>query len=137
MKKRSPRTAAGWKPNLATCWVTWVSVGFGIDIWCLFDKGRPAPVGLVWGIAHGGKKQSFHVYGSYVHEWARRQGVRTRINQAIFEHYDVIVTGGGSKDGGEAFLKAAGYKSHPATGQWFLERPKKDIPARRSPRSLR
>src|SRR5207237_874484 len=79
-----------WKPDIKGAWVTWAAIGFGQMIYVLYVPNHTSPIGFVWG--HGDETRCFEVYGSFVEPWARRNGVRTRINQTIFEHADVIVT---------------------------------------------
>jgi len=116
-----------WKPEIEKAWVTWVSIGFGQMLYACYVPNNPFPIGFAWGSAanHDGKYSSFHVAGSFVPTWARRRGVRTRINQAIFEHHYLITTVSGSKDGGLKFLKAAGYRYSKQTGLWYLRRPRR------------
>jgi hypothetical protein len=61
---------------------------------------------MVWGISLG---RAFCVFHAYTPEWARRQGVRTKINEAIFKDYDVVETGESTKEG-KSFMRATGYK---------------------------
>ena len=111
-----------WKPEMANAWVTWVRIGFGQLIYLLYVHNHTLPIGLVWGYAEG---KRFIVGGSFVQPFARRQGVRTRINDAIFEHLSVISTSAGSKEGGRAFLKARGYRFDKRMKCFFLQRPKR------------
>jgi hypothetical protein len=118
-RKRQPK----WKPDVSKAWVTWTPVGFGVMLWMLFVPDFVAPVGLVWGTQHGGKRKlTFNTYYSFVLPGARRCGVRTRINQEILKTYDLIVTGSGTKQGGMAFIKAAGYRYNKELDVWSLQR---------------
>ncbi len=119
-----PRPAkTSFKFDPATAWVDWGEVGFGVWLYTCWAKGSYAPVGLVWGITLGSDagKSTFVVYGSFVPPWARRQGVRTFINEAILKHTDVIASSHGTKEGA-AFMKAAGYTTDRDTGLYKLVR---------------
>lgn len=85
-----------------------VDTPFGQSMYICYVPAYFAPVGFVWGI--GDSRRVFEVAGSYTEPWARRHGVRTRINEAIFRDYLVIRTNYGSPEGGGAFMKAQGYK---------------------------
>lgn len=114
---------SAWKPDVKNAWVSFVRIGFGQLLYFCFVPNFAGPVGFVWGIGHGaGKTSRFEVYGSYVIPSARRNGVRTRLNTAIHEHFRCITTMSGSREGGLAFLKSQGYKFDPRTTTWFLER---------------
>lgn len=110
------------KIDLEGSWVTWATIGFGLRIYCLFTPDSPAPKGFCWGYALGGKKTKFLVHGSYVIPWARRSGVRTRINEQILRHCPVIQTFSGSRQGGAAFMRARGYRYSAAQDTWSLVR---------------
>lgn len=110
-----------WKPEMSGAWVTYGKIGFGQMIYVLYVPNHTVPIGLVWGEPHA---ERFNVAGSFVQPWARRNGVRTKINAAIFEHYKAIVTASGSKDGGLAFMKASGYQHNRDLDLWSLTRPK-------------
>lgn len=106
--------------SIKDSWVTWTRIGHGVVIYALIASDFPCPIGLVWGIPQGGRKKLFQVYHSYTLPNARRQGVRTKINEAILQTFDAIVTGDGSKDGGSAFMAKSGYKRIDAIGEWYL-----------------
>lgn len=119
--RHKPRNVPAVSHNGA--WCTSTTIGFGITLYAYFVREAATPAGFVWGIGHAagqGRKSRFEVLGSFVCEWARRQGVRTAINKAIGEHYDVITTQNGSADGGLAFLRASGYVLDPVSGVWAL-----------------
>jgi hypothetical protein len=121
-----PSKKQEWTFNKERAWVTWVVIGFGISVYALFVPDQTTPIGLVWGETYRTEKKSiFHNHGSFVQPWARRQGVRTKLNEEILKQFDVIETGQGSKEGGLAFLKASGYKQSKVTGAWQLTRKKK------------
>jgi len=111
-----------WVPDLAHAWITWVTIGFAQTMYVLYVPNAQSPVGLVWGWARGDR---FEVAGSFVPVWARRFGVRSRINEQIFLHFKVISTRDGSKEGGARFLKAAGYKRSQDIQGFCLHRPRK------------
>lgn len=108
-------------------WVTWCMLRNGItQIYCMPEEWV-IPVGFVWGLHIGGGntgKLRFDVYDSYVPEKFRRQGIRSRINRAIFEELEceVITTHDGSDAGGLAFLKHWHYHLDPSSGIWCLTR---------------
>lgn len=108
------------KPDMKNAYVTWSQYGTGQLMYVLFVTTFIAPIGFVWGWPEG---NSFMVAGSYVLPTQRRCGVRTRINKIIFEHYEVIRTIEGSKEGGLAFMKASGYRYHAPSKTWYLKRP--------------
>lgn len=89
----------------------------------------PAPIGIVW-YAAAHTRRTFMVISSYVDPRWRRRGVRTRLNAAIFEGYSpevvdrIVTTHGTKKEGGEAFMKATGYRfvPDPFGGSWVLTR---------------
>jgi len=112
--------ATKWKPKMDGAWVSYVAIGFGQMMWFCYVPNCIAPIGFVWGWATG---KGFHVAGSFVQPWARRNGVRSRINDAIFQHYRVISTSSGSKEGGKQFLKAKKYKRNELLDLFYLERP--------------
>jgi hypothetical protein len=112
--------------DLHRCWVDRSTIGFGFTLYTLFARQVLCPAGFVWGnfTARDGKGTAFEVSGSYVPEWARRCGVRTRINEEIFKSADVIVTPAGTEDG-KKFMRAAGYRRDPVSGFWRVPKPKR------------
>jgi hypothetical protein len=124
MKRPRPK-AKKWKPELEHAFVTWAAIDRGQIIYILYVPNHMAPLGFVWGWISGeGRESTFETYGSFVSAWARRFGVRTRINRTIFEHVSTITTKHGSSDGGLAFLKAAGYKRDSNVHCWYLKKAK-------------
>ena len=101
-------------------WVTWAQIGIGQLIYALYVPNHTAPIGFVWGHSQG---EQFCTSGSFVQPWARRFGVRSRINNEIFTHFAVITTVSGSKEGGKQFLKASGYRWSKPMRCFYLERP--------------
>lgn len=105
--------------------LTVVEIREGLYLLSLFTRGRSSPVGSVWvsgmGKNAGGKYVCF-IENSYVIEPERRQGVRTAINDFLFDVWgvDTIVTWTGSKRGGKAFLEASGFVIEPLTGMFVL-----------------
>jgi hypothetical protein len=117
-----------WKPEIEKAWVPWISIGFGQTLYACYVPNNAFPVGLVWGQGtNHGKYSSFEVAGLFVPAWVRRHGVRTRINEELLKHYELITTVGGSKDGGLKFLKATGYRYTKNTGLWYLRRPRRKV----------
>jgi hypothetical protein len=110
------------KFDMKKAWVTWAAIGFGIVIYALFEPQAHSPIGFVWGHMGKGNKTVFTVLGSFVPVWARRQGVRTRINDEILKQADVIRSAHGSPDGA-AFMRATGYKFSPEIDLWWKCRP--------------
>lgn len=106
------------------CWVYWSNIGGHLFYVC-FSPVASCPIGLVWGISkaagNAGKTQ-FEVAFSYVLPQFRRQGVRTKLNEQILEHWDVIVSQDGTDEGGKAFMQATGYKLNKTIGAWYLTR---------------
>jgi len=97
-----------WKPNLSTCWFDRYTIGFGVWLYCCFDRSYPSPIGLVWGIPMGDR---FEVFGSHTVTCARRRGVRTAINREIFRAFRVISSSlTASTKEGTAFMKSQGYR---------------------------
>jgi hypothetical protein len=105
--------------DLSNSWTDCTVVGFGITQYTLFCRAYPMPLGFVWGFAFGGKRPTFQVLDSYVVPWARRQGVRSKINEAIFQKAESIVTGGRSKSG-IMFMANTDYTFDPRLTQWSL-----------------
>jgi hypothetical protein len=105
-------------------WVTWAQIDRGLGMYICYVENHTSPVGFVWGrLAGQGAKSTFETCGSYVPTWARRFGVRSRINETIFQHAaTTIITRHGSTEGGMAFLKARGYKWDSNTNYWFLKK---------------
>lgn len=121
MKKKTE-----WKPELEQAFVTWAPIDRGQLIYVLYVPNHMSPLGFVWGRISGeGRESTFETYGSFVPDWARRFGVRTRINQAIFEHVSTITTKHGNKEGGLAFLKGSRYKWDRNVHCWYLTKWKK------------
>lgn len=112
--------------DIKEVYVSWAPLGQSVLLYTAWIPTFAAPLAFVWGNPKSTtpNKHVFDVYGSYVLPWARRQGVRSKINEQILKHYGVIITGSGTKEGGMAFLKAAGYKLHKPTGLFFLQKGK-------------
>ncbi len=111
--------------DLKNCRVEWHNVGFGAMLYILFIRAVPTPVGFVWGLAMAAgnaRKTRFEVFGSYVVPFARRSGVRTKLNAQLLEHWQVITTQNGSKEGGLRFMRAQGYRLDKRSGVWSLTR---------------
>jgi hypothetical protein len=124
--KRSWPQPDKWKPELERAHITWSPIDRGQIIYVLYVPNHMSPLGFVWGRISGeGSESIFDTYGSFTHSWARRFGVRSRINQAIFQHVSTIITKHGNKEGGLAFLKSSGYKWDAHCNYWYLKKPKK------------
>jgi len=100
-----------------------VDIPFGGTMYFCFVSAYCYPVGFVWGV--GDNRRVFEVAGSYTEPWARRQGVRTRLNEAILKDYVVIRTNFGSDEGGAAFMRKQGYQFSKELRCYFLTRSKK------------
>src|SRR5580692_1718681 len=85
-----------------------VDLPHGGTMYVCFADCYQYPVGFVWGADSG--RSVFEVAGSWTEPWCRRQGVRTRINAAIFKDFPTIRTNWGSESGGAAFMKDQGYR---------------------------
>lgn len=106
-------------------WVVWNDIGCGITVFHLFCEEFVSPVGTVYAIISGDNqdgKSVADITGSHVVEWARRNGVRSKINDVIFETFkvDAIITHSGTKHG-KPFMEASGYVKN-EIGQWMLTR---------------
>lgn len=116
------------KPNrnrtefLSKCWVTWCEIGFGCRYYMCFHPEFIAPVGSVWCACQGGRTPTADVLYSFTLHMYRRLGVRTLINKTLLEHFKIIRTTSGTKEGGMKFLKASGYKHDPVRDDWYLTR---------------
>jgi hypothetical protein len=126
MKRSDPRPQPEkWKPDLEHAFVTWAPIDRGQLMYVLYVPNHMSPCGFVWGRISGeGRTSTFETYGSFVQAWARRHGVRTRINQTVFEHVSTIITKHGNKDGGLKFLKARGYRWDDNAQFWYLKKPR-------------
>lgn len=100
-----------------------VDIPGGQQMYICYADAYMFPVGFVWGC--GDSRGVFEGAGSYVEPWARRQGVRTKINEAILRDYPVIRTNYGSEDGGMKFMRKQGYRFSKDLHCYFLHRPKK------------
>jgi hypothetical protein len=108
-------------PNLD---ITWSRLERGLRIMLAFDPDISGPIAWVFFYWCGAEDKSYvEILDSYVKTSYRRQGVRTRINQAFFECWkaEAIVTGYGTKGYGEPFMKASGYVQD-ELGRWMLTR---------------
>ncbi len=114
------------KLKLETAWVDRASFGFGWTLYALFVREFEAPIGMVWGMRTGrglpnGQQtkdgSNFAVYHSFVLPWARRQGVRRKINTAILEDNDTITTLCGATAASRAFLRKD-YQFNRELGVW-------------------
>lgn len=97
-----------------------VDIPMGMAMYILYVEAYCAPVGFVWGVREHGNGV-FEVLGSYVEPWARRQGLRSKINEAIHAEFPVIMTAGAT-DEGAAFMKAKGYRFHKPLHRFYKAR---------------
>jgi hypothetical protein len=88
-------------------------------------------VGFLWGFTAAltgldGQEErlKFDVVGSYVPPAARRQGVRTHLNNVVLQTHEIITTDNGSPEGGRAFMEAFGYRFKEEESSWVYIRPK-------------
>jgi hypothetical protein len=126
MKRARSSKAAKWKPEIENAFVTWAPIDRGQLIYVLYVPNHMSPLGFVWGRIRGeGRESTFETNGSFVQIWARRFGVRTRINLAIFDHVSTITTAHGNKEGGLAFIKSQGYKWDSNANCWYLKKPRR------------
>ena len=111
-----------WKFKPSKPWVTWKVIGSGITLLYVFAENFTCPLAHVWGIHVGGDKNRFDVLHSYTLPFARRCGLRTLINNVIFEKFQVgvIITTEGTDDGGSQFMKSYGYKRNKELGVWYI-----------------
>lgn len=107
-------------------WVVNRPLEHGVKQYECYIKDDPSPAGFVWGIACGiGKgKPVFQVFHSFVHPWARRKGVRSKIQKVLEEHFTAVFTYTGTKDG-SAWMKASGYKKLRPWGLWIKDKKQK------------
>lgn len=125
-------------------WVVSRSLYNGVTQWECYIKNDPAPAGFVWGIACGitsgglplgknkkGFKPVFQVFHSFVHPWARRKGVRTRLMKEMQKHYTAIFTYGATKDG-DPWMRATNYKKLRPWGLWIQDQQKPKPKTKRS-----
>lgn len=111
------------KIDLSKCFVDWYEIDFAQRVYVCRNRDYPHPIGMVWGQKHYTTGYThFAVDGSYVPEWARRQGVRRLINETILKEFKAVTSPGGTKEGA-AFMKASGYRRDPLHG-WVLNRTK-------------
>ena len=107
------------KINLEDVHVNLDPFGRGLYQYTAWWKYHIGPVGVVWVI--GVDKTKCFIIGSFVPHWARRQGVRTRINTEIGKWCKTIVTASGTQPHGIGFLKGSGYEKIPKLGWWKKE----------------
>lgn len=105
-------------------WVVWKEIGFGVTAFFCFAPRHPVPVGHVYTLIAGrgrSGKNECSIVSSYVDPWARRNGIRTELNRAIFKNHkiDVIRTADSTRQG-EAWMRACGYKFDKRTGSWSV-----------------
>lgn len=116
-----------WKTDKATfknkLWIERCDVGFGLWQYTAFHREWSSPVGIVWVLPIGGKCPMAHVMHSYVRSEVRRLGIRSAINDEIFKLFNCIQSWEGTKQGGEAFMKATGYTHDRMRGDWFKKKP--------------
>lgn len=115
---------------LEGAWVDRAAFGFGLTLYALFVREWEAPLGLVWGIRTGrglanGKQtkdgSNFMVYYSFVIPWARRRGIRRKINEAILKDNDTVTTMCAVSAAARAFLRKD-YHFNRELGVWVKTR---------------
>jgi ribosomal protein S18 acetylase RimI-like enzyme len=100
----------------------------GLTMWCARARWEYFPAGVVW-TQYIGEKAAY-VAWSYTLPHYRRRGVRMAIHRAMAKQYQTITTGVGSDNGGQGFLKAAGFKWDKIRGVWVWTSPDaKPLPA--------
>lgn len=101
--------------------VTWTSIPYGLYLYMYHHPNEPQPLGVVIVRVHNtsvtGKSVNTYaeVLISHVISWARRLGIRTRINEEIMKAWPTIVSSGATKDG-KKFMEASGYKEDQLLG---------------------
>lgn len=94
-------------------------VGNGVTEYLLFSKNWVVPLGVVWAIRYD---QTVHIFHSYVLPFARRKGIRKKINDYIETHCSRIVSGRtASSQEGIAFMKKQGYRENKELDIFFKE----------------
>lgn len=118
-------TAGIYKSQLtkSQCWVEQVSLR-NIDQFTVWWGRTATPVALAWaqlGLMADGSTRAEIVH-AYTMEQYRRCGLRSMINDFLFENANVsvILSTVGSAEGGYAFMQAAGYRICEQTGYWYL-----------------
>lgn len=109
--------------EVKTGWVSHVTIGFGVDLYTLFIRSSASPVGFVWGFTNRNPDGviRFETMGSSTVEWAKRRGVRTRINDALFEEFGVdVIASPGSSESGAAFMRDYGYTYDKPRSTWTI-----------------
>ena len=103
-------------------YVTWTELHGGITYVYAVARNWHCPLSHVWGLVTGGEKERFETLHSYTLPFARRQGLRTLINDVIFDKLkvDVITSGDGTGEGGLGFMNSYGYQLHDPTGTWYV-----------------
>ena len=98
------RFRAGFLPGVECVLATIPSMGF--------------PIGTVWYQQYD--NETIFIMTSYVEPWARRLGVRTAINKAIIDGYDLkrIVTGRPISEESRLFMESQGYVQQKS--RWVL-----------------
>ncbi len=111
------------KINVENLDITWGLIERGLRVMVAFDPDIVSPIAVVWFNWCGGDKPYIEIVNSRVNESYRRQGIRSRMNDAFFERWNAsgIVTAMGTKDCGEPFMKASGYVQD-ELGRWMLTR---------------
>jgi hypothetical protein len=97
-------------------------IGLGIGLYTAFHKTCPAPMAFCWGIGYDTENGArFDVFGRFTPVEFRRQGLQTLIDAKLFEHYAVITTCAGTREGTK-FMQHDGYKYNRNTRIWYKER---------------
>ncbi len=96
----------------------------GLRFLCAFDPDCAGPIAWIFFYWSGDDDHSYaEIVDSWVKPSYRRQGVRSKMNEFLFEHWkaDGIVTCLGTEKYGEPFMKATGYVQD-GLGRWMLTR---------------
>ncbi len=83
---------------------------------------HPMPVCSVWARWTG--NATIEILQSFTIKRFRRMGYRTFLHNEIVKHSPKarwIMTSGGSKDGGQAWMEKAGFWQEEHTGDWLIE----------------
>lgn len=101
-------------------------VGAGVWMYILTNmKESPSPIAFMWGMGFCAQDKGeirYDILGSYTEPYSRRRGALSLLMDKAFEHYTVLTTSTGSKDGGLKSLKALGFKFDSRAQIWSKRR---------------
>jgi hypothetical protein len=120
-------------PDIKTCRVEWMDISQGVRQWTCYSRDCISPIGVVWTLEQYSKVTAttiIEVLDSYVLPRYRRRGVRTKIQECMLNRAERVVVRSteGSKEGGEAFMRAAGYTYDRQRSEWYFIKPKRRKP---------